>query len=142
MENSKKISVGYLREALANLDETGIIEVISSFQLPLYKSENTLTFQELLEAITVSHGVSLEQLRSENKKQTLVFCRMVFSYYLSSWGWKHGTIAAVIGKDRSTISWQVRQYAILTKCNSAFRSFARTIADNLNQIHQSGKHNL
>lgn len=90
-------------------------------------------YEKVIEVVCQSAGVDRELVMSKSQKELLVDVRCIICRELKDFGLSLSIIGDIIGRDHSTVSWNLNRYERLKEVYPAFQVMADTCAEAVNE---------
>lgn len=90
-------------------------------------------YEKVIEVVCRAAGVDRELVMSKSQKELLVDVRCIICRELKDYGLSLSIIGDIIGRDHSTVSWNLNRYERLKEVHPAFRAMADTCAEAVNE---------
>lgn len=95
--------------------------------------------EKLFETIQKEFCVTKEELLGDNRRQNLVVCRRILSYYLRKHGFTYCKIAEILNKEHSTIMFNVSVFDDEIKYNPFFISCYKRVKNKIDELLNESK---
>jgi len=96
------------------------------------KKENTTSVKNLLNRVELMTGITIEELRSKDRRRDLTDMRKIISYHCNKvLGMRTSGIGLILNRDRATMIYSVKLCEQLMDSDEAFRCKFNEILDPL-----------